>query len=336
MRLTKYLLLLPVFIFAVGLTGCYSTPESGEIGVVRNGGPFDNKQIRQVVDNGSGNTWIGWNSESHYYPVDSQQRFFKMQKCFGNNDDNCTADAPPINVQTSDGVDVSIEGTFYLNTTFNGTPKGISSLKSFDTQFSTRTFSGEHAYDGTSGWAKFLAAIVEPVVSNNLREQVAALTCADLVSSCSLVQNQTQNDKKKISADELVKKNNLSNVQRVQQAVETGLDTDLVATLGGTNKVRYFQNVKFSLTHVGLPGKIQIAINEAQAQFAEVSKVNAQVGKARAQKDVAHENYLANVEKQKGYNACHSCARQDELSKLPSNLQTLVFGSNSPVAIGNR
>ena len=37
--------------------------------VVRNGGPFDDKQIRQVVPNGSGNTWVGFFSQAHPYPA---------------------------------------------------------------------------------------------------------------------------------------------------------------------------------------------------------------------------------------------------------------------------
>jgi hypothetical protein len=43
-----------------GMTGCTTKPEAGEIGVVRNGGPFDNHNIRQIVPNGSGTTWNGW------------------------------------------------------------------------------------------------------------------------------------------------------------------------------------------------------------------------------------------------------------------------------------
>lgn len=68
--------------FCLSLTACQSKPQAGEIGVVRNGGPFDNKNIRQIVPNGAGNTWVGWGSETHYYPVNTQQRFFRMATCF--------------------------------------------------------------------------------------------------------------------------------------------------------------------------------------------------------------------------------------------------------------
>src|SRR4051794_32348862 len=216
-------------ILLIGLTSNFTKPEAGEIGVVRNGGPLDNHNIRQVVPNGAGNTWTGWWSTTHYYPVDTQQRYFRFATCEGG---ACPgADALAITVPTSDGVDVTIEGTFYLNTVFDDTPQGGASLKAFDTQFATRTFDGKHAYDGNQGWSAFLGAIVEPIVVNNSREVVSGVSCADLVSSCALVQNQGQSANEQVQAK--VKGNaNQSNVARVQEAVEKGLARDLEGTLG--------------------------------------------------------------------------------------------------------
>src|SRR4051812_50175514 len=63
-------------ILLIGLTSNFTKPEAGEIGVVRNGGPLDNHNIRQGVPNGAGNTWTGWGAATHYYPRDSPQRYF--------------------------------------------------------------------------------------------------------------------------------------------------------------------------------------------------------------------------------------------------------------------
>lgn len=314
-----------------GTTGCYSTPEGGQIGVVRNGGSFDNKKIRQVVPNGSGNTWVGWGSDTHYYPVDSQQRYIKAESCYGQADDKCTADRGPWTFQTKDGVDLGVEGTIYLNTTFNDSKEGIDAVKAFDTQFATRTFNGDHAYDGNDGWSNFLGAIVDPVASNNLRDVGSGLECAQFVSSCSLVQN--QGSKVKVVVKD---KNNQSNIAFVQDAVAAGLDKDLVATLGGTTKARFFKNIKFVITRVDLPGKIQDAINDAQAQFAQVSKINAQVEQEKANVDVQHQKFLARKEQEKGYRACASCARQDEYKALPQGLQTYAPGGNFAVGASGR
>jgi hypothetical protein len=299
-----------------GMTGCYTKPQSGEIGVVRNGGPFDNHKIRQIVPNGAGNTWVGWFSNTHYYPVDTQQRFFRFATCDGERCHN--ADSEAITVPTSDGVDVTIEGTFYLNTVFNDTPQGIEAVKSFDTQFATRTFGDKHAYEGNEGWSAFLGAIVEPIVVNNLREQIQGVSCSDLVSSCALVQNQGQQ-----AVQEVKQKAGQNKVQAVQSAVEQGLDSDLVATLGGSEQRSYFKGIKFSLQRVILSDRVQRAIDEAQSAFAQVSQAQARVRSAKLESQ-------ANAERQAGYLKCPTCARIDAIKALPRDLQALGSG----VAIG--
>src|SRR3954469_8545680 len=296
----------------VALTGCYTKPEAGEIGVVRNGGPFDNHNIRQVVPNGAGNTWNGWWSSTHYYPVDSQQRYFRFATC--NNGPCGGAAALPITVPTADGVDVTIEGTFYLNTVFNDLPAGEEALKAFDTQFATRTFNGPRAYEGNGGWSAFLGAIVEPIVVNNTREVVSGVSCADLVSSCALVQNQGPAANEQVQ--EKVKGNaNQSNVARVEEAVEKGLARDLEGTLGRP----YFKNIKFNLQRVVLPTRVQGAIDEAQSAFAQVSQAQARVRSARLESQ-------ANAERQAGYSKCPTCARIDAIKALPRNLTALGSG----------
>lgn len=312
----------------LGTTACASTPQSGEVGVVRNGGPFDNHNIRGIIHNGSGYTWTGFGSSVHYYPTSQQQRYYKAEACYGTNDDNCTADRGPYKVQTKDGVDLGIEGTVYLNTTFDGSSKGDTALKDFDTQFATRTFNdGKHAYDGNSGWSAFLGAIIDPIASNNLRDVGSGLECAQFVSSCSLVQNQGTGSK----PVKVTNKNNQSNLATVQDAVSNGLNTDMVTNLGGRNHTVYFDNIKFVITKVDLPNQVQAAIDQAQASFAQVSRVNAQVAQAQAQVQVAKQQKLINQQKQQGYNACHSCQIQDEFRALPKGLQTYAPGGSFAV-----
>lgn len=332
---TRSVLVLAAAGILAGATGCGSTPPAGSVGVIRNGGPWDNHNIAEnhgkqgLIPNGSGYSWTGFGSVVHYYPVASQQRFYKAEACYGN--DGCTADRGPYKIQTKDGVDLGIEGTIYLNTTFDGSKSGDAAVKDFDTQFATRTFAdGEHVYDGNKGYASFLAAIIDPIASNNLRDVASGLECAQFVSSCALVQNNAS----AVKATDLANKNNQSNVATVQNAVATGLSTDLINSIGGKNKVVYFNGIKFVITKVDLPNKVQTAIDDAQASFAQVSKVNAQVAQATAQVNVAHQQYLANVEKQRGYAACKSCQTQDEYKSLPSGLTTYAPGGS--FAVGGR
>ncbi len=283
--------------------GPTTKPEAGQIGVIRNGGPLDNRNIRGVVRAGSGLTWSGLYSTTHYYPVSSQQRFIKVS-------DEAEADAPVITVPTKDGVEVSIQGTFYMNTVFDNTPAGLRAMRGFDTQFSTRTFGSEnlHPYDGKEGFSSFLTANVIPSVRNNLRQVMGGVSCQELVSSCALVQNQSAEEQQRPQSS-------TGTMQEIEKVVQDGLKTDLTSTLGNT----YFTNVKFSLTAVTLPAKVQEAIESAQASFALVSK-------ADAEKRAAKIEAQANLEKQRGYNACRACAQQDILKAIPSNVTTYAPG----------
>lgn len=303
-------------------TGCWETPEGGQVGVVRNGGLFDSKSIRQIIPQGSGNTWAGWASEAHWYPAANQQRVYSF-------DDDKDADAPPVVVFTKDGVRVRMTGTFYLNTAFGdpqadpvdakcpkkvGGGTGDCLLRAFDTSFGTRSFgsNGKKPWE-EGGFRPFLNAIMKPVIDSNLREVIAEFDCEELVSSCSLVQRGGEKASAKGN-------DNQSNVTRIQTAVNENLAEEIKNKLGQP----YFQQIKFSLGPVVPSDKVQEAIDSAQAEFAKVSKAQARVESARRDKE-------ANAIKQQGYNTCRSCARQDELKSLPDALQTYAPGGNFAV-----
>jgi hypothetical protein len=151
-------------------------------------------------------------------------------------------------------------------------------------------------------------------VVNNSREVVSGVSCADLVSSCALVQNQGQAGTQQVQAK--AKGNtNQSNVARLQGAVEDGLAADLKTTLGRD----YFKNIKFNLQRVILPQRVQGAIDEAQSAFAQVSQAQARVRSARLESQ-------ANAERQAGYRKCPTCARIDAIKALPRNLTALGSG----------
>jgi hypothetical protein len=295
--------LIVVLGFVALLFGSWTKPEAGQIGVIRNGGPFDNRNIRGIVRAGSGLTWSGLYSTTHYYPVSSQQRFIKLSEDPG-------ADGPAVTVPTKDGVEVTITGTFYMNTAFENSPEGLSAMKSFDTQFSTRTFGDEdlHPYDGRSGFSAFLTANVIPSVRNNLRQVISGVSCYQLVSSCALVQNQSAEQQQTALTG-------TTKIPAIEDAVQKGLEVDLASTLGRP----YFRNIKFSLTTVSLPEKVLNAIETAQASFALVSK-------ADAEKRAAKIEAQANLERQRGYNSCRSCAQQDILRAIPENVTTYAPG----------
>ncbi|WP_042378957.1 SPFH domain-containing protein [Streptacidiphilus melanogenes] len=295
----------------VSFSDAFDRTDAGEVAVVRNGGPFDDRNIRQVIQPASGLTWIGWYSESHKYPA--QQRFYTITS------DPKRGDRPGVDVvstPSADGVQMGIEGTLYFSLNLDD-----KTLRDFDDKFGTRTFNSVdghayHAYDGDAGWSAFLDEIVRPVIDNDLRQQIGNFRCAQLVSSCALVQN---NSSATASTGSAATTNN-SNIAAVQNAINTSLTQDLQSTLGD----KFLINLHFDLVRVTLPDDVQAAVDKAQAAFAAVSEAQAQVAQAKA-------NAQANEIRQQGYSACPACATIDEMKAIPPNVTTFAPGSGFAV-----
>src|SRR3954452_15489772 len=83
----------------IGLFHGLTKTNGGEVAVVRNGGPFDNRRIRQVVDSASGITWTGWWARSPKYSA--QQRFYTISSPNGR---GARAAVDVVHTPTSDGV----------------------------------------------------------------------------------------------------------------------------------------------------------------------------------------------------------------------------------------
>lgn len=309
-----------LLVMGIGACGSLYTPNSGDVTVVRNGKSvvpsdwFDNHKIRQVVQNGAGNTWIGFGSQTHPYPASSQQRYFRMQTDAQTGDPTKNSDSAAVTVPTSDGVEVTVSGTFYFYTAFDGSPRGDRLVQSFDTQFGTRTFSGKHVYGGQPGFSAWLGVIAEPIIANNLRSSISGVTCAELLSSCALVQNANTASGKtnQLAAG----KANQSNIARIQDEVAANLKADLAATLGAP----YFRDIKFQIAGVTPPDQIQKAINNAQAAFAQISQAQAKIKSAQADAE-------ANRQRESGYEQCPACATIDALKAIPSSVTTFAPGS---------
>jgi regulator of protease activity HflC (stomatin/prohibitin superfamily) len=289
----------------------------GEVAVVRNGGVFDNNRIRQIIDPGSSMTWTGWGSTSHKYPA--QQRFYTITSDEKRGE---RGGVDVVTVPSSDGVNMGIEGTLYfsLNTDH-------ATLKEFDDKFGTRKFTGpdgtaRYAWDQDAGWSAFLDQIIRPVIDNDLRTQINSFRCAELVSSCALVQNasaQLAAQQKPVAGQA---QNNNGNIAKVQSAINTSLEQDLLQTLGA----KFLSNLHFNLARVTLPTSVQQAVDRAQAAFATVSEAQAKVAQARAEA-------AANQARQDGYTKCPTCAKIEELKALPQGITVYAPGNAGGIAI---
>jgi len=294
----------PGLAYATGFTKA----DGGHVVVVRNGGPFDDNSIRQVIEPNSGLTSTGMFSAEHPYP--STQRNFKVSGA-KNADSN-----EVINVPSKDGVLVGVEGTFYFDVNF-GDEKV---MRAFDDKYGTRTYpapggNATYAWDGDDGWSAFLEFTLGNLVQNVLRQEIGNVECADLVASCSLAANASAQ-----AAAIDPKANGNQTISQVQQAVNDAFTQDVDTVLG----VPILIHPRFVLSKVDLPANVQEAINKAQAAFAGVTE--SQAALQRAQIDAK-----ANAARQSGYNSCPTCAQIDILKSLPSGLTTYAPGQGFAV-----
>jgi regulator of protease activity HflC (stomatin/prohibitin superfamily) len=301
--------LVAVAVLVGGFGGLRSTG-GGEAAVVRDGGPFDDNRVRQVIDPGSGLTWTGWWSSVHAYPA--QQRFYTI-----------TADArratklgvDVVTVPSNDGVNLGIEGTLYFTLNLDH-----DTLKTFDDKYGTRTFRAQddrslYPWDGDDGWTAFFGQAVRPVVDNALRGQLGNMRCAELVPSCSLLRGSSA----------LKPQDGNTNIVKVQNAVNATLARDLPATLGGG----FLTGLRFTLARVTLPDEVQKAVDRSLAADAAVSEAQARVAQAKAEA-------AADEARQRGYDKCPACAEIEKLKSLPQGITVYAPGNPQSVVVPAR
>lgn len=299
--------LVAVIVGLVGVFSGYTKTDGGHVAVVRNGGWFDDNQVRGVIPAGSSLTWIGFWSSTHEYPA--QQRYYTITG------DAKRGDRPGVdvvNVPTSDGVEMGIEGTIYFTLNLNE-----ASLTEFDNKFGTRQFPGvdgklRYPWDGDEGWSSFLDNIMRPVIDNDLRTQINTFKCVELVSSCALLKG--GQDAAAALSQNNGQANNVS-IAKVQDAINSSLAKDLHDMLGGD----FFENIKFNLSKPSLPQAVQDSVTAAQA---------AQANLVKAQADAA-----ANAARQEGYNKCPTCAQIDIMKAIPPTVTVYAPGGNSAVPL---
>jgi regulator of protease activity HflC (stomatin/prohibitin superfamily) len=307
-----------IILFFVVIGGFISLTRTGptEVALCRNGGPLDSKDIRQVIPPGSTYKVPGLFTDCRKYIAGNEQRFYTITS------DPDEGDRPGVDfvqVPTKDGVNVSLEATMYFHTAFTDDTGKVDDplLRQFDTQYGNRTFDGSKVYDGTEGWEKFLDVIARPVIDNAIREEIGQYNCADLVSSCALIQSQGQVDLTKISGE-----NNTRNFEAVQNAIQTRLAAGVNSALGGD----YLNRFQFRLAKVRLPANVQGSIDNAQASFADIAKAQAEQKQSQFEAQ-----RLSNLAQQ--YAKSPGLATIDAVKAVPSG-STVILNSGGSSGAG--
>lgn len=297
--------------------------EVGTVGVVRNGGPFDTRDLREVIMPGQGLTYTGMFSQTpHEYPAAHVTLRYTV-----------TGAPPPrpapasetVTLPTKDGVLVGLDATVFLR--FVG-DRDVETLRRFDKSVGTRQFptpDGKRLYpwEGPDGFSSMLDGLFRPVMDNDLRKEIGRFPCAQLVSSCSLIGGGSIGDSAMIN----------ENIAQLEDRLNGSLEKDLEQALGQP----YFWDIRFRIGQVTLPQGVQDAINNAQAEFAGVNSARADLVQARYR---AEANRLLG----KTYNNSPGLATIETMKSIPNGstvilssggrVPTILAGGNNNAAAG--
>lgn len=314
--------------------GAFESGETGQVGVIRNGGPFDNKEFRGVLPPNAGPTWIGFNSSVRYYPSTERYDNFVPGVFGANPSDGDTLAVNAYRTNTRDGMSIGIKGQFKY--TVNQDPDV---LAKFDQDYGQRTYAQPNSdqrllvSDGDDGFAVFLDSQVRPLEEETIRQIVGDHKCTDFDASCTVLTQGNNADPAAIQQTLNNAPSNSAVFQDVANRIGTLMEQKLTPGLGAP----YLQHVTFLFTGVDLPQTVRDAINRVQTAGAGAAEAQANAARATAEANgraaVAAADATANENKQRGYLACPVCADLDRIhatgdamKSLPPGLTTYIPG----------
>jgi regulator of protease activity HflC (stomatin/prohibitin superfamily) len=274
LRIATAALALMALVLVVSFSGVtVARQDVGHVGVVRNGGPLDRRNIRQVLLPGQRLTWTGWFSQSpHQYPASHVELLYTVTS------DPARGARPSVDVvtvPTRDGVQVGLEATIFFH--FIG-DRNLSLLKRFDSGLGTRRYDTQggrrlRPWEGDEGFAALMDSVFRPVLENDLRREIGRFRCDELVASCALLRHASRPAAVGADADN----SSSVNISLVEQRLTRSLQEDLTRTL----EAPYFFGIHFRLAAVRLPPRVQAVIDDVQAKYASVTGARAEVARAR-------------------------------------------------------
>jgi regulator of protease activity HflC (stomatin/prohibitin superfamily) len=318
----------------------YGRVEPGFVGLVRNGGPFDNRDVIRVITPADGRVNIGFASTISEYPT--TDRYDNMIPGVYGADpaqgDDLNNDA--YRTRTKDGYDIGVKGQWRY--TLNTADPQV--LEAFDATYGTRSYAVPgtdervRVSDGDQGMAVFIGGQLRPVQEEAVRQALGSTTGAQLDPSLGLL-TQTSADPAEIAKANANLANatdssgtfttisdNVSKVAQLRINQQLGAKVTSDADANDPSKA-YILNVRYTLQGISLSPDTAEKVQGVRDSIANLAKANAdaaanvaaatgaaQKAKADAQgrKDAAALDADAQVEKQRGYNSCPTCAEIDK------------------------
>lgn len=225
--------------------------DQGNVAIVREGGPFDGRGIKEVRQPGSGAKPIGAFNHQDVLPVTQR---------------DLTEEAGNIVVPTADGVNVVVDGQalFQLRTDEDLVTK-------FYKNFGRRKWDGENI-GSDQGWVNFLKIRMVPILYQSVRQVIGTRDCTSLNNTCVYVLNADSilaSDKGTDNATKEAKKvNTEQNLSDAEARITEAFKENLKEGLGD----EYFEGVRFQNLRVVFPADIQRRVQAAQGKRAEVAE----------------------------------------------------------------
>lgn len=339
------------FIALIVVWGAFQSGDTGHVGVIRNGGPFDNKNFRGLLPASAGPTWIGIESSVRDYP--STERYDNVVPGVEGDPaagDNLLQDA--YRTSTRDGVSIGIKGQFHYDVN-----QDEQILAKFDSDYGQRSYpvpgtdERKEVSDGDDGFAAWIAGQVRPVEEETLRQVIANYDCVNYDPQCVYLKSANSADPDAIAkqlqnapANNQVYQDVANSVVGLMKAKLAGTEFNgqrYPAALGG----EYLNNVRFSFTGVDLGSSSVATIQRVQQAGAGAAEARANAAKdtaaAQGRAAVALGDAQANENRQRGYVNCPGClqkeliaAQGEALGHLPTGLQVYIPGAGqSPTSL---
>lgn len=324
-----------VVIFALGVAGfiafilfinwmtSFKSVDSGHVCVVKEGGPFDGRNLTDVRQPGTKLSSIGIFNDQLCLPTTER-------------DSNDVLEGDP-SFPTRDAVKIVADAQILFHLTTD--PKKV---REFVRKYGLRTWDGHKIFED-DGWISFLRQRFAPVVFDSYRQTIGSFNCVDLNNLCQYVQEPEKAAKEGAKAVDTNQ-----NLQVAQEQITNTLKAKLKAAFGDD----YFEGVRVQNLRPRFESGVDARVKEAQslrtqnanAQLEAAKRKTEATGEANAQIEAARGQKLAKYEQAKGlkrYASALSDSRVAEVEKIKalcgvdaegnpkgcSNLQ--VLGGNS-------
>lgn len=212
--------------------------DSGTICAVREGGPFDGRDIKEIRQPGEGPKPIGPFNKQDCLPVTER-------------DSNDVIEGDQL-FPTRDSVQVIVDGqALYTLTT------DAAKIRVFYRKYGRRKWGGQEI-SSEQGWLNFQRQRLAPVILDAQREVVSSYECQALNNLCQYVQNPEQAVQ---VGSEPAGDDNTQTLTQAQQALAVKIREKLRAAFEDD----YFENVRYQNLRIRFETEVQSQITKAQS-----------------------------------------------------------------------